>query len=154
MLARALRGIRESRLGRRAAPASSAWRAIIWWESRRPAFNIIVGATGVFTGLSMAALGFGAAALFGVPFDLPDPPIVVVVGVVLYGLMANVCYTLGWVAELAVRRAWPEDVERFASVSFALGVAASVLLTLLPIAFLAALLIVAPLFNRGGGGGA
>src|SRR6267143_2542528 len=49
-----------------------------------------------------------------------------------YGILANVCFTGGWVAELIVQRKWPEEANRFATTSFSLGLILSVLLTLTP----------------------
>ena len=132
MLRRIVRWISTSRLGRR-EPAASAWRAIVWWEVRRIPFNLIVGATGVLTGFAMTALLFTFVALFRIPWDLPDPPIFVVFGVLLYGIMANLCYTLGWMTELGVRLLRPTQSDAFASLAFALGVAFSVVVTLLPL---------------------
>ena len=65
-------------------------------------------------------------------FDLPDPPLFAVFGVILYGIAANVCFTGGWLTELAVRKVWPDEADRFATFSFSLGLIFSVLLTLSP----------------------
>src|SRR5512146_1931345 len=58
-----------------------------WWESRRLLYNVVVGGTGLLTA--------GAVELFGL---LPPAPHfgVPLVGVLVYGIAANVCYTLGW----------------------------------------------------------
>jgi hypothetical protein len=129
---RTLQWISTSALGRRER-ADSAWQAIRWWEARRVPFNAIVGFAGVFTGLAMVTLLFVFVALFKIPWDIPDPPIFVVFGIALYGIMANVCYTLGWVAELCVRAVRPTKSDRFASLAFRAGILGSVALTLSPL---------------------
>ncbi len=138
-----VRWVGSTRLGRREPPAESAWRAILWWEARRISFNAIVGATGLVTGLAMAALLLGFAAGFRIPWDYPDPPILVVFMALAYGLMANVCYTLGWIAELGVRIVRPDRSDRFASSAFASGVVFSVALTLSPLIPWLVILVVA-----------
>lgn len=124
--------MRSSRLGRRENPASSAWQAIGWWEARRIPFNIIVGAAGAVSGIALLAMGLVGELLFNVPFGLPDPPIFAVVAVVFYAVAANVCFTGGWVAELIVRRTWPNESDGFATLSFTLGLGFAVVVTLLP----------------------
>jgi len=45
---------------------------------------------------------------------------------------ANVCYTGGWLAELIVKRAWPEESRSFGTLAFTLGVPFAIVVTLLP----------------------
>jgi hypothetical protein len=68
----------------------------------------------------------------GEPIGLPDPAALAIVGVILYGILANVCYTGGWVTELVVAKVWAIDTSRFGPVAFTLGTAFSVLITLAP----------------------
>ena len=53
-------------------------------------------------------------------------------GILIYAVLANVFFTGGWIAELSVRKIWPNQTERFAAWSFSLGLIFSVLLTLAP----------------------
>lgn len=92
---------------------------IAWWESRRIAYNIIVGTAGCVTGFFMHVLGFASInSLIG--------------GAIAYGIMANICYTSGWMAELTARWLWKEKAENFGPILLSLGLIFSVLLTLLP----------------------
>lgn len=50
----------------------------------------------------------------------------------LYGIAANVFFIGGWLAELIVRKIWPLEADRFATLSFFLGLIFSVALTLTP----------------------
>jgi hypothetical protein len=59
------------------------------------------------------------------------PPVVAIFAVVAFGVMANVCFTGGWIAELLVAKVWPEEGKAFGKISFCLGLAFSILLTLL-----------------------
>ena len=124
--------IRASALCQRDTPISTPWQAIGWWEARRAAFNLIVGSAGIFSSLVVGVVGLGSYFLFDSDFGVPDPPLFAVFAVVIYAVVANVCYTGGWVAELVIRRAWPEQADRFATLSLALGVVFAVLLTLSP----------------------
>jgi len=80
----------------------------------------------------IAVVGLGSHFFFNSEFGLPDPPLFAIFGIIMYGILANLCYTGGWIAELIVRRAWPEEADQFASRSFSLGLFLSVLLTLTP----------------------
>lgn len=100
--------------------ARSAWSVVGWWESRRLVYNAAVGATGVVTLAVAAALG--------------DPPIAALLFVpIVYGVMANVCYTLGWIADLALRRWLGPRAESVGPVLLRYGFVFSIGLTLLPI---------------------
>ena len=74
----------------------ATWAVVRWWESRRLTYNVVVGSTGL--------LSLGVATLFAL---LPPHPATLGVpwqGVVLYGVLANVCYSGGAAADLALRR--------------------------------------------------
>ena len=125
--------LKSSVLCSRDVPLTNAWDVIGWWESRRVSFNLIVGSAGVFSCIVVGVVAMeprfcSTATLFG----LPDPPGFALVGILLYGIMANICFTGGWLSELFVRRLWPREAHRFATLSFSLGLIFSVLLTLTP----------------------
>jgi hypothetical protein len=121
-------------LCRRDVPVNSARDVIGWWETRRIPFNLVVGSAGILTCIVIAIVGLGSEMLFNSEFGIPDPPGFALIGVTIYGILANVCFTGGWLAELAVRRIWPREADRFATLSLSLGVVFSVLLTLAPAA--------------------
>lgn len=111
-------------------PASRSAGAIVrWWESRRLAYNLLVGAAGLVSVFSLNV----AAVLFGESPALPWEPIVV------FGLGANVYYTLGWILESGAHAAWGREVMPFGPALFRTGLVFSVGLALLPA-------LVAPLF--------
>ena len=102
----------------------SSWSVVRWWEARRLSYNLAVGSAGVLT--------LGTATVLHGPPPLPALGI----SVLVYGLVANLCYSLGPIADLAARR-WGGAA--FAPVGPALlrhGFVFSVGLTLLPIPFL------------------
>ena len=100
----------------------SSWSVLRWWESRRPLFNAAVGAAGV--------LSLGVISLLEGP---PQTATMVLGGVVVYGVMANVCYTLGPVADLLLRRWLGDRAPAAGPALFRYGFVFSVGLTLLPI---------------------
>ena len=112
------------------AARRTAGSVLKWWEERRGAYNLIVGAAGcatiavtTLTGALPAPLGGGA------------PPLRLLLGgAVVYGVLANLCYCLGPLTELALYRLWGDDAPRAGPVLFRQGLAFSVGLTLFPIA--------------------
>lgn len=100
---------------------------IRWWESRRMVFNKAVGSAGVVTlaGLSVLA----ALPPYSSPMALP----VVLMGAVVYGVLANGCYTLGWMAEFLARRVWGRSTPDLGPLLFRQGLIFSVGLTLFPL---------------------
>ncbi|HWZ54541.1 MAG TPA: hypothetical protein VNZ63_00625 [Verrucomicrobiae bacterium] len=119
-----------SALCRRDVPLNSAWQTIGWWETRRIPYNLVVGSAGIFSSAVIVTIGLVGYFLFHSEF--PAPTGLTIIAVIMYALIANLCYTGGWLAEIIVRKAWPGEADRFAVLSFSLGLAFSVLLTLLP----------------------
>ena len=100
-----------------------------WWESRRIAYNLIVGAAGCATVVAVTLL----ASLPG--FSVGAPPLMMILGgAFVYGVLANLCYCLGPITELILYRLWGDDAPRAGPVLFRQGLAFSVGLTLFPIA--------------------
>lgn len=122
----------NGRLFRRPTTPLTFWQVIGWWELRRVPYNLIVGATGMLSVLVIVTVAFVSEEMVGEPIGMPDPPIIAVVGVIVYGLMANVCFTGGWVLELFIAQVWGLQPTRFGQVAFGLGLIGSVFLTLLP----------------------
>jgi hypothetical protein len=104
----------------------SAWSVVRWWEARRPMFNAVIGSAGL--------LSVGVATLLS---NLPPHPSGMVAfplgGVVVYGVLANLCYTLGAPADLALRRLLGERAPAIGPALFRYGFVFSLGLTLLPI---------------------
>jgi len=107
----------------------SAWSILKWWESRRPLYNVCVGATGLVS--VGAALLLAALPPHNVPLQaaLGDTAL----GVALYGVLANVCYSLGAPADMLLRRFLGDRAAAAGPVLFRYGFVFSIGLTLLPI---------------------
>jgi hypothetical protein len=104
----------------------SLGRIVAWWEQRRLAFNLVVGATGL--------VSYSVVALIGVmpPFAHPGgPPLLAIVA---YGVLANLCYTLGWFIEGGTHLAWRDEVRPTGPVLFRQGLIFSIGVTCLPMA--------------------
>ena len=104
------------------------WDAIAWWELRRIPYNLL-----------LAALGFGAIIVvievgrrFGPDLGLPLNPFGLLIGVVAYGIAANVFYTLGWITELLWSRGDTSRTEPMRRTVFWIGVVGASVLTVSP----------------------
>ena len=99
----------------------NAWTVIRWWEARRPVYNVAVGTAGLVTLASLALLH----AL---------PPLAVAAQIALvYGIVANICYSLGPVVDLLARRLGGPDYAPVGPTLFRYGFVFSIGLTLFPI---------------------
>ena len=105
------------------------WSLLRWWESRRAAYNAIVGGTGLVTLGVVGVVGLLPPALHPRLVHWPQ----VLVGVVVYGALANVCYSLGWTAELAMRLLWKDEAPDAGPALVRQGLSFAMGLTLLPI---------------------
>jgi hypothetical protein len=92
-----------------------------WWEARRVPYNVIVEVVGLSSSAVMVAVAFTCESRGGAPIGLPDPRAFALVGVLLYGILANACYTGGWITELLVAKLWSVDTARFGPIAFTLG---------------------------------
>ena len=97
-----------------------------WWERRRVPFNIVVGSTGLVSLTFLGVLG----AIGPNANNQMIPP---VIAVLFYGVLANVCYTSGWMVELALRPFLGAQTGTVGATLFRYGTAFSVGITALPI---------------------
>ena len=99
-----------------------------WWESRRLTYNVIVGGAGLITLAAIKAISMLPPLSMNVTVFWP--------GVVAYGVFANLFYSLGFVTEAAMQRAWQDETPRVGPALFRQGLTFSVGLTLFPIALM------------------
>lgn len=104
---------------------------LAWWESKRLTYNKAVGGAGLIT-LATVTFFFSLP-----PFPEPPPLSFLAVGTAVYGIAANLCYSLGWVVERAARRLWGRETPDLGPLLFREGMIFSVGLTLLPTGFAA-----------------
>jgi len=97
-----------------------------WWEARRLTYNLIVGGAGLVT---LTVVGLVSL----LPPQQPLFPGFPWLGVVVYGVLANVCYSCGWLAELGMRALWRDEAPFAGPAMFRQGLSFAVGLTLLPI---------------------
>jgi hypothetical protein len=112
------------------APAEVRDTATIfrWWESRRLTYNIAVGGAGLITIAAMKFIAMLPPLSAHIPVFWP--------GVLAYGVFANLCYSLGFMVEAAMQRAWHDETPRVGPALFRQGLVFSVGLTLFPIALM------------------
>ena len=72
---------------------------VAWWELRRLPYNLIVGATSLLTLCVFFAVAFGCERSIGVPLGMPKPPVVVIIAIAAYWIIANAFYTFGWILD-------------------------------------------------------
>jgi len=127
-------GLRSVRWVLSPAAGPEASRVIQWWESRRPIYNLLMLGMGGGN-LFLFYLVLTAERLrFPDLFATPAHPAMAFIKsalfpVLLAALGANVVYTFGWVAELAVRRLWRGGAVRFGPAAWVCGTTVSVAVT-------------------------
>jgi len=117
-------------------PMNRDWDVVAWWEVRRLPYNLIVGTAGVISSVAILATAYVTEKFVGETIGLPDPPMFAVAAAIFYGLMANICFTGGWILELVSRRIWGLRSAAFGEIAFVWGTLGSVLLTLTPAAII------------------
>lgn len=109
-----------------------------WWESRRPLYNLAVGVTG------LGVLGYSVGLELLLGNGLLEFPLI---GVVAYGIAANVCYTLGPAAEMTIEKFLKRPVYGLGPALFRYGLVFSLGLTLLPAAMITIVNIAGAIFR-------
>src|SRR5262245_4697898 len=107
-----------------AAP-DTTWQIIGWWESRRLVYNAVLGVGGLFS------IGKTTSVLVLPPYSMVMP--IPLMPVIVHGIMANIFYCAGPLADLIVNRAWGSQYSAVGAALFRYGFAFSVGLTLLPV---------------------
>jgi len=102
----------------------TATEIVKWWERRRLAYNVFVGGAGVITLVVVSVVKL-------LP-PLSEPGLLPLAPVVVYGVMANVMFTLGWIVELAAERLFQGDLLPIGPALHRMGLTFALGLTLLP----------------------
>jgi hypothetical protein len=103
-------------------------QVIRWWELRRLLYNVVLLVVGV---AAIAGMEWLMTKVIPLGEDAVEP-MILVLGVLVYGFMANLCYTLGWVIELRSRKSNPVSARRRGQWMFRAGLLFSGVLTSLP----------------------
>jgi hypothetical protein len=106
-------------------------QVIRWWELRRLLYNVVLLVVGV---AAIAGMEWLMTKVIPMGEDAIEP-MALVLGVVVYGIMANLCYTLGWVVELRGRKTDPAAARRRGQWMFRAGLLFSCVLTSVPFWF-------------------
>lgn len=106
------------------APARRSIGSIIgWWERRRLAYNAIVGTAGVFSlGVANLLLAIPPYGHGGIPVG----------AVLVVGIAANLCYSMGAAAEIAIEKGSGGRILPTGPALYRMGLTFSVGLVLMP----------------------
>jgi len=104
------------------------WDAIAWWEIRRIPYNLVLLILGSASVLVVESVG---ARVFPPGVDAVEP-LSLLLGVVIYGVAANLLYTLGWITEILWTSGDTSRTEALRPKIFWLGLIFSSTLTILP----------------------
>jgi hypothetical protein len=115
------------------------WDAIVWWEIRRLPYNAALAIVGVMT---IGVVWLVGSYFVGLGEDVVEP-LLLLAGVVLYGLAANVFYTIGWISELLWSGGDTGRTEPYRNRVFVIGLIVSCAITLSPAVLMPAVWLVA-----------
>lgn len=102
------------------------WRVILWWELRRIPFNLVIGAYGLVC-LAIFYWGILCSGILQPGEDAVEP-----MALVAAPFAVNICYTFGWLVELAARLARPSLSPRLGPRLLKLGLGFSVFVISIP----------------------
>jgi hypothetical protein len=115
----------------------TTWEIIRWWELRRIPYNAVLFVIGIASLWGWNGCGPRFLAIGQNPAELETG-----LTVVVYAVMANLCFTLGWIVELAGRKSQDGSDRGRATKLFVAGLCFSCLLTSAPLWFELVLLLV------------
>jgi hypothetical protein len=105
------------------------YSVVVWWEMRRPLYNLVVGISGTISLFLIFFFIWLPPALKG---DDADFDYFIAIGA--FGIFANFFYTFGWIFELLQRSFLRMPIRRIGPLSFSLGTIFSSGLALVPAA--------------------
>ena len=111
----------------------SVWGVVRWWEIRRLVYNAVLLVVGL-----ISLLGAWYLMLFMLPEGEAPPgkPLAVILDAVVFLLIPNICYTLGWITEITFRRAsvlGAAEARKLGAKIFYIGTVTSCLILSLPL---------------------
>jgi hypothetical protein len=106
----------------------SSWQVVFWWEWRRLLYNFLLLVIGIASLIGFEILTGKVIP----PGEDAEEPMGLFLGVVAYGIMANFCYTTGWIVELATRNVSPTLARKRGEKMFRAGLIFSCILTTAP----------------------
>lgn len=109
----------------------TSWQIVRWWEIRRILYNAILFMVGITSILAMEWLMDKVIPLGEDAIE----PLAMAIGVLAYAVVANACYTLGWVVEILTNRVDPALARSRGKKIFLAGLWFSCLLTTAPFWF-------------------
>lgn len=104
----------------------SALAVVLWWEKRRPAYNLVLALAGV-PSLLLFYLFVELSGAVPAGEDAVEPLVLFVAP-----LLANVLYTAGWLVEVPVRVLLPGESRRLGPRLLKLGIGFSLVVIALP----------------------
>jgi hypothetical protein len=102
---------------------------IKWWELRRIPYTIAVASVG----FASFFVSNSIIELYAKTADEFLNPASVLIGVPLAVVVANICYTFGWIVEITRKKIIEKESRRFRTIAFYSGPAFSVLLMSAPV---------------------
>jgi hypothetical protein len=105
----------------------AGWAIIRWWEYRRILYNGVM----LIMGLLVIAAVWGISVLG--KQDVLGSPLFLVLDVIVYAFCANVCYTGGWILDLAWKEPDADAAARRRRGFFIAGLIFSCLITTVPL---------------------
>src|SRR5258708_20262079 len=92
---------------------------IVWWEIRRIPYNVMLLLLGICTIAIVETVG----GHYANPGEDVEEPLGIIFGAIVYGVAANVCYTLGWItAILLLSRSPAQAKEKYRANLFSSGI--------------------------------
>lgn len=111
-----------------AAPSDpvTPWSAVWWWESRRIAYNIIIGCYSIFC-LCIFFWAISTSGELEAGEDAVEP-----MALIIAPFLVNLAYTLGWIVEAPLRLVKPDLPATFGPMLFKSGLIFSVFIISVP----------------------
>jgi hypothetical protein len=106
------------------------WKIILWWEIRRPLYNLFLL---LFLGVTLAIFSFLPNDRLLVFYPGPMLALGFYFGIILFIVFANVFYTSGWIFQLIMRNMNWKEINYLSNKAYILGLIMTAFITLAPV---------------------
>ena len=100
-------------------------KVLLWWELRRVIYNVFLVLSGILSLFILSLIIQDLGSFF-------SPPLFLFIGIIAFVVVANICYTAGWIFQLITIKSNNKFINKIKPKLFVIGLLFSFVIVLMP----------------------